>query len=304
MQEKEFIALLKSTIKENRLDIIPDGDLMKICGRAREITDSKRIMDLELSDAIYTLLKEIEKRGLTQDCYPDITGEKKTTPKKTVSRKNHAKKSAILIGLGVLCYVFSYLLSLINKPRPDVLDLPTSTFNMIVGGGFELLGFILILVAILFGFRAVIYKIKMRKTSSVIQNNEPVVFTENMRQSYKKIILRWACYVSIYCVAVSMMPKVIPVLSGAGGRDIAAIYYWMDFIGLAIVLSFIAAVCGLIIGVFEIYKSAFGISKSGENGQEESTALTVWSIISCFVPASVLLLFVYKHSDLLVLFGH
>jgi hypothetical protein len=37
MQNEEFIALLKSTVKENRLDIIPDSDLIKICKQAQSI---------------------------------------------------------------------------------------------------------------------------------------------------------------------------------------------------------------------------------------------------------------------------
>jgi len=70
MQNEEFIALLKSTVKENRLDIIPDSDLIEICKRARSIDASSNNLDIELSKAINTLLGEVKKRGLTQDSKP------------------------------------------------------------------------------------------------------------------------------------------------------------------------------------------------------------------------------------------
>jgi hypothetical protein len=66
-KDEEFIALLKSTVKENRLDIIPDSDLLKICTRARSIAAFSNTLDIELSKAINTLLEEIKKRGLHED---------------------------------------------------------------------------------------------------------------------------------------------------------------------------------------------------------------------------------------------
>lgn len=310
MQEKEFIALLKSTVRENRLDLIPDDDLIKICGWTRGISDSIRIMDLELSDAIHTLMTEMKKRGLPQDDDPSTGTEKKATPKKTVNRKKYAKISAVLIGLGVLSVAFSNLLPVINKPRPDVLlDLPTSTFNMIIGGGFGLLGTILILVGIVSGiligivfcFRVIYYKIK--KPSSISESNEPDVVLENSRHSSKKKILKWSCIISTYCVVISILPKIMHGY-GAGNIDIGGIYLWMIFMGLAVVLSFISALCGIVLGIYEIYKSAYGISKNVKNIQDDSTVSTALSIICCFVPALVILLFIYINSDLLILFGH
>jgi len=69
-KNEEFIALLKSTVKENRLDIIPNEELFKICNRARSIAAFSNTLDIELSKAINTLLEEIKKRGLSQDSKP------------------------------------------------------------------------------------------------------------------------------------------------------------------------------------------------------------------------------------------
>jgi len=291
MQDEEFIALLKSTVKENRFDIIPDNDLIEICKRARKINDSINIMDIELSETIFTLLEEIKKRGLPQVSNPNIDKEKKTTLKKVVNLKYEAKKSAILIGLGVLSNVFSFFLSVFNKPTPGKLDLLTSSIVMMIRGAFDLLGFCLILVGIVFGLRAIVYK--KWKPSSISKSNEPVVFIENKKHSNKKKILKWACYVSVYCLVVSLLVKVIRIFFGAGDDSIAPLAGWMLLMSLAILLSLVAALCGLIFGIFVICKSVFGISENDENKQEESTALTVLSILSCFVPISVLLLFFY-----------
>ena len=62
-QNKEFIALLKSTVKENKLDIIPDRDLIEICKRAKSIDTLSNNLDVEFSKAINTLLEEIKKEG-------------------------------------------------------------------------------------------------------------------------------------------------------------------------------------------------------------------------------------------------
>lgn len=62
---KEFIALLKSAVKEKRLDTIPNEELLEICKQARSMEDaSGKQRDIELSRAINTLLEEIKKRGL------------------------------------------------------------------------------------------------------------------------------------------------------------------------------------------------------------------------------------------------
>ena len=64
---EEFIALLKSTINENRLNTIHGDDLIEIYKRARSIDASSNNLDIELSKAIDTLLEEIKKRGLSPD---------------------------------------------------------------------------------------------------------------------------------------------------------------------------------------------------------------------------------------------
>lgn len=59
-----FIELLKSAIKENRFDIISDNDLIKIYERAMFVDALKNNRDIELTQAIKTLLDEIKKREL------------------------------------------------------------------------------------------------------------------------------------------------------------------------------------------------------------------------------------------------
>jgi len=58
-KDEEFIALLESAVKENRLDIIPDSDLLEICQRARSIAAFGNTLDIELSETICSLLEEI-----------------------------------------------------------------------------------------------------------------------------------------------------------------------------------------------------------------------------------------------------
>jgi hypothetical protein len=69
-KDEEFIALLKSAVKENRLDRIPDSDLIEICNQARLIDLWCYKPDDELSKATNTLLEEIKKRGLSKAIKP------------------------------------------------------------------------------------------------------------------------------------------------------------------------------------------------------------------------------------------
>lgn len=62
--DEEFIALLKSAVKENRIDMISDRELHEICNRAKLIASCSNEMDIELSMAINKLFEEIKKRGL------------------------------------------------------------------------------------------------------------------------------------------------------------------------------------------------------------------------------------------------
>lgn len=65
-KNQEFVALLKSAAYENKLDMIPNEDLLEICKRARSIEDaSSKNLDIELSRVINTFLAEIQKRGLS-----------------------------------------------------------------------------------------------------------------------------------------------------------------------------------------------------------------------------------------------
>ena len=68
--DEEFIALIKSTVKENRFDIIPDNDLTEIYNRGKSIAAYNNELDFELSKAINALLEEIKKRKLSQGGMP------------------------------------------------------------------------------------------------------------------------------------------------------------------------------------------------------------------------------------------
>ena len=69
-KNEEFIELLKSAINENGLNTIPGDDLIEIYKRAKLIEASSNNLDIELSKAINTLLKEIKKRRLSPDTTP------------------------------------------------------------------------------------------------------------------------------------------------------------------------------------------------------------------------------------------
>ncbi len=64
--DEEFIALIKSTVKENRLNTIPGDDLIEIHNRAKLFALNSSDLDLELSKAINALSEEIKKRGLAK----------------------------------------------------------------------------------------------------------------------------------------------------------------------------------------------------------------------------------------------
>jgi hypothetical protein len=69
-KNEEFVALLKSTVKENKLDTIPGDDLIEIYNQAKSTDASSNNLDIELSKAINTLLEEINKRGLIPEDKP------------------------------------------------------------------------------------------------------------------------------------------------------------------------------------------------------------------------------------------
>jgi uncharacterized RDD family membrane protein YckC len=64
-QDEKFIELLKSSIKENKLDTIPDNELIEIHNRAKQFALNSNKLDFELSKAVNALAGEIKKRGLT-----------------------------------------------------------------------------------------------------------------------------------------------------------------------------------------------------------------------------------------------
>ncbi len=68
--DEEFIALIKSTVKENRFDVISDSELTEIYNRGKSIAAYSNELDFELSKAINNLLEEIKKRRLSQGGMP------------------------------------------------------------------------------------------------------------------------------------------------------------------------------------------------------------------------------------------
>jgi len=87
--DEEFIELLKSTINENRLNTIPGDDLIEIYKRAKTIESSNNIPDIELSEAINTVLEEIKKRGLSQDIKPQANKQQEIHHYKDYSFKQN-----------------------------------------------------------------------------------------------------------------------------------------------------------------------------------------------------------------------
>jgi tetratricopeptide (TPR) repeat protein len=96
-QKEEFIALLKSTVNENKLETISNEDLLEICKRARSIDDSSKKLDMELSRAINTLLEEIKKRGLSQD----------SKPQEIYTYKNSFLKQRNVVGISKWVYAIT-----------------------------------------------------------------------------------------------------------------------------------------------------------------------------------------------------
>lgn len=90
---EEFIALLKSAVNENRLETIPNEDLLEICKRARSIDASSKKLEIELPGIINILLEEIKKRDtvhpIAKSPFPmkDLTEAKLSSDKQEVKTK-------------------------------------------------------------------------------------------------------------------------------------------------------------------------------------------------------------------------
>ena len=64
ISDGEFVAILKSAVKENRLNLISGKDLLKIRERAKSVNASGNMTDTDLLEDINTLLEEIKRRTL------------------------------------------------------------------------------------------------------------------------------------------------------------------------------------------------------------------------------------------------
>jgi hypothetical protein len=69
-KDEEFIALLKSTVKENKLDTIPDSELIEIHNRAKLFALNSNELDFALSKAVNALSGEIKKREIPKAIKP------------------------------------------------------------------------------------------------------------------------------------------------------------------------------------------------------------------------------------------
>jgi|GEM_PF-6435897 len=96
-KDEEFIASLKSSVKENRLDIIPDEELHKIFTRARSLASFSNALDIELSAAINTLSEEIKERGLPHKPKEILLREDLKTEKVVIEGKEYANGDKIII---------------------------------------------------------------------------------------------------------------------------------------------------------------------------------------------------------------
>jgi len=66
-QRENFIELVKSAVHENRLEIVPNKELLDIYKRAKSIDVSSIRLDLEFSKSIHTLFEEIERREISNN---------------------------------------------------------------------------------------------------------------------------------------------------------------------------------------------------------------------------------------------
>jgi glycosyltransferase involved in cell wall biosynthesis len=64
ISDGEFVPMLKSAVKENRLNLISGKDLLKICERAKSVNASGNMTDTGLLEDINALLEEIKRRSL------------------------------------------------------------------------------------------------------------------------------------------------------------------------------------------------------------------------------------------------
>ena len=93
-RDEEFIGLIKSTVKENRFDVIPDNELTEIYNRAKSIAAYSNELDFELAKAINALLEEIKKRGFTKSIEPQ-----EDKPQEIYTYKNSFLKQKSLGGI-------------------------------------------------------------------------------------------------------------------------------------------------------------------------------------------------------------
>jgi len=188
--------------------------------------------------------------------------KKRITPLKTeISNFNNTKsktrKLAIIIGLGVLFYISSFFPLVFNKYTFGRLSSLTSLISVMIGGTFRLLGEGLILVGIVFGLRAIVFK--TRKPSADLKSNESMNSKvsssynpkEEGKKSAKLIGFGLLCLffgIAIFILYIFVMPK-----DTHGKLDPFFIVIIM-ICGLCQLLAFILIVAGTILGFRSIFR--------------------------------------------------
>lgn len=100
-KDEEFIKLLKSSINESGLNIIPGKELLEIYYRAKLIDTSRSSLDTELSKAINTLSDALKKRGLS----PDVKPQEKSSIEESSLAKEEKKAATAKVVLAIIIVV-------------------------------------------------------------------------------------------------------------------------------------------------------------------------------------------------------
>ncbi len=130
-KDEEFIAILKSAVKENRLDIIPDSDLLEICKRAKLIGASSYNLDIELSKAINTLLEEIKKRRSSPDTTPQKILDYKDSSFSKINEGGGSYKWVYAIAIPVIIIALVLIISNYSSDKTGTEAPKAPTFDIV-----------------------------------------------------------------------------------------------------------------------------------------------------------------------------
>lgn len=138
---------------------------------------------------------------------------------------------------------------------------------------------------------------------------EPAVLRENKRYSYQEVMLKGSCFISIYCIIVLfVLPLLGKIFLGGffiGNDGLFLVLLWGCFFILACFLSLIAVVGGIIFLVIEIRRETIKNKQENQDNsileiygskrylkvQEDSGLLNMLSMLCCFLPIVLILVF-------------